>query len=367
MNASFTRLIALFSFAAVAITATTAKADPLPGRDLPKFVQLPMIATPIPDANGTVTTYGGHDELSTAYGNTIQPGSPVAGYDGRFMADDFGDKLNSPVLHVKWWGSYLNDFIDPKMPVNKFLISFESDQAANTAIPGSFSHPDQPLLSQVVTRGPISTASGTFTEKAIRGPDPVVGESLYEYNAELNLGNDFPEKADTVYWLKITALVDLPVGFNSANPNFDPFNPGAPGSQPVTQWGWHNRDYTQKDTFASPNVAPGEQIVGQVGNAAQPTNVWHFQDDAVTGDVRINMLPPNTQQNPFIFQDPTSYSPTLYKDFADGPGAGVAGATHNIGMFSKDLAFELYTQVPEPATCVMFLIGCVGIALIRRR
>jgi hypothetical protein len=363
MNASFTRLIALFSLAAVAIAALTVKADPLPGRDLTKFSQLPMIATPIPDANGTVTVYGGHDELSTAYGDTLQPGAPVLGYNGRFMADDFADKLNSPVLHIKWWGSYLNDFIDPKTPVNKFLISFESDQPANSA--NGFSHPDQPLLTQVVTRGPITTASGTFTEKAIRGPDPVVGESLYEYNAELNLGNDFPQKADTVYWLKITALVDLPVGFSTAT-NFDPFNPGS-SPVPVTQWGWHNRDYTVQDTFASPNVAPGERVVGQVGNAAQPVNVWHFQDDAVAGDVRVNMLPPNTQQNPFIFQDPTSYSPTFYKDFADGPGLGAVGGTHNIGMFSKDLAFELYTQVPEPATCVMFLVGCVGLAIIRRR
>jgi hypothetical protein len=358
MNIQLTRLFGLLTLASIAITTSVVQADPLPGRDLTKFSQLPMVATPILDANGTITQYGGHDELSTAYGVQQQPGQTVLAYSGRFMADDFADKLNSPVLHVKWWGSYLNDFINPAMPVNKFLISFESDQPANAA--NSFSHPDQPLLNQVVNRGAITPASGTFTEKLIRGADPVVNESLYEYNAELNLGNDFPQKADTVYWLKITALIDVPQTLAV----FDPFNPG---SSPiaVTQWGWHNRDYTVQDTYASPNVAPGETIVGQVGPAVQPTNVWHFQDDAVQGDVRVNMFAPATQQNPFIQQQ--NMAPTLYKDFADGPGLGAVGGTHNIGMFSKDLAFELYTQVPEPATCLMFLIGCVGLAFLRRR
>jgi hypothetical protein len=47
MNALFTRLITLLSLAFVAIAASIANADPLPGRDLTKFSQLPMIATPI--------------------------------------------------------------------------------------------------------------------------------------------------------------------------------------------------------------------------------------------------------------------------------------------------------------------------------
>jgi hypothetical protein len=276
------------------------------------------------------------------------------------MADDFADKLNSPIVHVKWWGSYLNNFIDPNLPVNKFMISFESDQPAGPA--PSFSQPAQPLLTQVVTKGAISTASGTFTEKQLPGTNSVDGP-IYEYNAELNLGNSFPEKADNVYWLKITALVDLPLGFN---PNFDPFNPGASNAvSPVTQWGWHNRDYTVQDTLASGAVSPGEFIEGQVGPAVQPTNVWHFQDDAVAGDVRINMAPPSgTMLNPFIQQ--TNMSPTFYQDFADGPGVP-AGGTHNIGMFSKDLAFEIYTTVPEPSTCFLMVAGCIGLAISQRR
>jgi len=69
MNALSIRLFTLLSVTASAtFVATQAQADPLPGRDLPKFVQLPMLSTPILDPNGIVTTYSGHDELSTAYG-----------------------------------------------------------------------------------------------------------------------------------------------------------------------------------------------------------------------------------------------------------------------------------------------------------
>lgn len=331
--------------------AASAQADPLVGRDLLKFSQLPMIATPVPDTTGVVTTYGGHDELSTAYGfsNAAQPPQD---YSGRFMADDFADKLSSPVVHVKWWGSYHNDFIDPQMPVNKFLISFESDMPAGPA--PSFSRPDQPLLNQVVTRAAaLSPGSGTFTEKLIRGPDPVVNESLYEYNAELHLGKDFPELKDQVYWLKIVAMVDVTPGIT--------FPTNMPPSS-VTQWGWHNRDYTQQNSLASPNVSPGEQVVGTVG-ANVP--VWHFQDDAVTGDVRI--LPgPNGFIMPQVIQPVASMFPTNYLDLADGPGpSGIPGTT-NIGQFSKDLAFELYTVVPEPTSGLLLVIGMAGFVARRR-
>lgn len=353
----------LFAFISYAgLLATGAMADPLPGRDLLKFSQKPMVNTPIVsiDPNGTAqtTVYGGHDELSTAYGFS-NAGTPPQGYQGRFMADDFADNLSSPVVHVKWWGSYAKDFIDPNMPVNKFLISFENDipQSANNP----FSHPGDKRFNQVVTLAPtLSPGSGTYTEKLIRGPDPVVGESLYEYNAELHLGKEFPELKDTVYWLKIVAMVDAPPGVT-----FDPFNPQS-SPVPVTQWGWHNRDYTVQNTLASPNVVgppfpPGEAIVGSVG---QNTPVWHFQDDAVTGDVRIQpgsmgfVMPQVFQQN---------FAETHYLDFADGPGPSpIAGTTH-IGQFSKDLAFELYTVVPEPTTCLLLSVGLVGALMHRRR
>ena len=122
-------------------------------------------------------------------------------------------------------------------------------------------------------------APSTFTEKLIRGPDPILGESLYEYNAELRMGKEFNEVKDTVYWLKIVALVDLPVvGFAG----FDPYNPQNFTPFPVTQWGWHNRDYTIQDTLASPNVAPGEFIEGVVGGATSPSIIFRTMPSVET-------------------------------------------------------------------------------------
>lgn len=352
MNATLTRLsVALTLLIGSFAIVERAAADPLPGRDLLKFTQKPMIATPIPDNNGTVTTYLGHDELSTAYG-FAQPGTVPQVYQGKFMADDFADNLSSPVVHVKWWGSYKNDFIHPQMPVNKFLISFESDVPQGPNNP--YSHPGSPLLNQVVTRGALAPGSGTFTEKVIRGPDPILNESLYEYNAELHLNLDFPEKQDTVYWLKVVAMVDALPGVT-----FDPYNPQN-SPLPITQWGWHNRDYTIQNPLASPAVLPGEKIVGQVGAG---TPVWHFQDDSVAGDVRIVPSTAAGYLSPTIFQ--TNMLPQKYVDFADGPGVGNA-ASPPISTFSKDLAFELFTTVPEPTGVALMAIGMIGLALRRK-
>jgi hypothetical protein len=125
-NAALRRTLATLILAASSLLpASLAFGDPLPGRDVLKFSQRPMDGTPIVDASGGTTLYWGHDELSTAYssGASTQPRI----YQGVFMADDFADKFNSPVVHVKWWGSYLNNFQSPEYPVDKFLISFESD------------------------------------------------------------------------------------------------------------------------------------------------------------------------------------------------------------------------------------------------
>lgn len=334
MNAriSITGLLSLVAVAALAVSPVLA--DPLPGRDLIKFSQQPMDQTPI---NGAL--YWGHDELSTAYAPLVAPAPSL--YRGTFMADDFADTLSTPVVHVKWWGSYLNNFQNPNIPVNKFLIAFESDQPQDAAHP--FSYPDQPLLSQIVTLGALSPNSGTYTEKLISPGGPPLNEGLIEYNAELRV--PFPQKADTVYWLKIAALVDVPAGINPNDPN-----------APVPRWGWHNRDYTVNNPNASPAVLPGEN---NQGTAANP--IWHFQDNAVTGQMNVFTgintagLQVVTQLEQFV---PT-FQPTKYLDNIDGP--------QGISNFSKDLAFELYTvQIPEPATCMLMLAGLAGTVACRR-
>jgi hypothetical protein len=327
------------------------KGDPLPGRDLLKFEQQPMIATTIA-AGGQIDTYFGHDEFSTAYGVGTTANPPL-NYDGRFMADDFADNFTSPVVHVTWWGSYIDDnnaAIPPQPHVQKFLIAFESDVPAP---PGGFSQPGQVLQYDVVnlTTGPLTPGSGQFTETLERGPDPVLGEALYRYNAELNLGHEFFEQKDTVYWLKIVALVDVPQPI--------PFPPPLG----VTQWGWHNRDYTIQNSLASPNVTTfpfGEFQDGNVPNGGPP--IWHFQDDSVQGGIRFTPGAPSLSQ--IIVQN--NPQPQNYV-FVNSNGVGPIDGPQGIELHSKDLAFRLYTLVPEPASGLLLMSSALGLVMLRRR
>ncbi len=204
--------------------------------------------------------------------------------------------------------------------MQKFLIAFESDVPA--AGPGTFSHPGNVLSSEVVTAGALSPASGTFTEALIGGGS--VDGDVFKYNAELK--NPFPEAANTVYWLKIVALVDKSAG-----------DPTAP------IWGWHDRDYTIQDTLAStaPSVNPGEILTGPA-----TTPMWHFQDDAVSG---VFAATPNTTLDVLTNIRQSNYTPENYIDNIDGPGG--------VGQYSKDLAFTLYTSVPEPGSLTLAMIG----------
>src|SRR2546426_1109901 len=118
--------ITLAVVALVAIIAVPAWADPLPGEVL-KFQQLPL-------NNSAGAPFPGHDELSTAY---LTNGNQ---YIGTYMADDFCDHFSRPIVHVRWWGSYLNNYYGSG--VLKFLIVFETDVASNA--PNNtlgFSHP----------------------------------------------------------------------------------------------------------------------------------------------------------------------------------------------------------------------------------
>jgi len=347
MSNSIHRMLAVLSLlAATSLAASQVQADPLPGRDILKFTQQPMINTTLTSpTTGQTLTFNGHDEVSTAY-SIPGPTGAVFEYRGEFMADDFADKFASPVVHVKWWGSYLNRpaaTFDPF--VRRFLISFESDIPATLTNP--FSRPGSPLLNQIVTLDSdnvLTPGSGTFTEKEV-WPTSVDGP-IYEYNAELHLGKEFRQQPDTVYWLKIVALVDAP--------------PNLPDDQRLV-WGWHNRDYTKPDPLAStpPAVNPGERIAGVIALPSFPlTPIWHFQDDAVNGIVQV-LTPPNdpmSQIMPLVQQDVRG--PTHYVAPFDGPP--------QINFQSKDLAFELYT-VPEPAGMALLVSAAAGVAAVIRR
>ena len=149
MNQSLRRLFSIIcATMASLLLAITSSADPLSG-EIMKFDQEPMINTAV----GGQTVYG-HDELSTAYG-VGNAAMPPLNYDGRFMADDFADNLSDPVVHITWWGSYLNDNAPtPQQHVQKFLIAFETNVPAP---PGGFSQPGSVLQYEVVTAGAAFT------------------------------------------------------------------------------------------------------------------------------------------------------------------------------------------------------------------
>jgi hypothetical protein len=313
------RFRALASLAAAAlcgIVSASSFADPLPGETI-KFNQLPLDATPVAGQ-----LYWGHDELSTALRT-----ANTAPYNGIFMADDFSDKVSQPVVHISWWGSYLHN--ERFNGVKKFLVSFESDVPQGPNNP--FSHPGVPLLNQIVTAGPLAPGSGTYTEQLVSPGGAPLNEQLFKYNAELRF--PFPEQANTVYWLKIAALVDVP-------------NDGQ------IQWGWHDRDYTVSDPLAAgpPLVNPGERNEAPAGN---PFPVWHFQDDAVNGNL-ITIVDPATGN---IIVDQSNYAPQNYMAGVDGPSI--------MSDLSKDLAFQLYYRdIPEPGTIGLAALG--GMMTLRK-
>jgi hypothetical protein len=317
----------LTAVAIVALVYTPANGDPLPGQVL-KFQQLPLNNGLPPGNPNTPATYPGHDEWSTARAPTVVP--PPFSFAGTFMADDFADKFSTPVVHVRWWGSYENNINEGL--ATRFLISFETDVPFDPAIGAS--RPGTPLLNQIVSQGALAPGSGTFTETMVNG---AVAEHLWEYNAELAI--PFQQQPDTVYWLKIVALNDPLVDNGAYN------------------WGWHNRDWGTPNPLAStaPAVSPGEGIIGTVINTAGlPDPVWHFQDDAVSGSVLVN----NTAAGVQIQQG--GYTPQKY--IYQMPGAiGVDGPI-GIENFSKDLAFELYT-IPEPASVMLVGAGAIGLGL----
>jgi hypothetical protein len=302
MNSSTIRRYAFSIVALAFVCVTPALADPLPGEIL-KFEQLPLNDGMGPSAGGAL--YFGHDERSTAYLN-----STSTGYNGSYVADDFSDKLSTPVVHVQWWGSYANNIIDNG--VTQFQISFSSDVPA---LNGVVSHPGSLLSSSIVNLGALSPASGTFTEKQINTATP--GDHLYQYNGELAV--PFKEQANTIYWMSITALT----------------------SDPNIGWGWHNRDYGLTNPLFAP-VSPGEQ---NIGPAVSP--VWHFQDDAIVGGIANGVPVPG-------------FAPLFYQDNIDGP--------QGISSSSEDMAFRLYTSsVPEPSSLVSLGIGAVGITFLTYR
>ena len=265
-----------------------ASADALPGEVL-KFYQAPLNNLGPQYPLGAVPTSldvpasprsTGHDELSTATFSTAANG----GYTGTMMADDFGDTFTTPIVHVTFWGSYMNNTAPPTgaAGVQKFQITFYTDNPANKTA-NTPSTPLIPYSTQTVTLGALAPASGTFTETPVinTSGSPNTGDSpLFKYNAELAIPVTEPVTVNpttgqvvqgpigTVNWISIVALS------------------GGPNGGPTFQWGWHDRDYGIFDPLAigANPTGPGENNLNPALTDPNGQPVWHFQDDAVSNN-----------------------------------------------------------------------------------
>ena len=234
-----------------------AMADPLPGEVL-KFYQAPLNnAGPLYPTGSSPTSldhpasplFPGHDELSTA---KLAPTSGL--YTGTMMADDFGDFFTTPIVHVQFWGSYMNGTNNANGGVQKFQITFYTDNPASSAS-GAASSPLQPYSSQTVSLATsLAPGDGKFTETLVAGTSgsTKLGDSaLYQYNAELAVPvpEPVPLPVGTVDWISIVALT------SPTDPN------------PNIQWGWHDRDYGIFDPLATslPLTNPGENNIAPRG------------------------------------------------------------------------------------------------------
>lgn len=336
-----------------------------------KFRQLPLNGVDL--GGGVIFPYFGHDELSTAYSWYDFRGTSglvMVGYKGCFVADDFADTKDTPVICIKWWGSYLGNEVP--QPVRRFLIVFEEDVPADAANP--FSHPGKVLSSQIVnfspTTDPNALVGGEYLEELVGDGGAPCYERLYQYVAVLK--QPFEQKPDTVYWLKIVALVDLDKQMsgelegcldNSGLPGEglslceflhlpDDQRQGiCPNLEPLTRWGWHNRDYRVVNPEASTAVMPGENNQKNMFSAPFPTDVWHFQDDAVSGDVFTDptkLLDPDLCPN-CLFVQQGDFHPENYvydKLCQQAPDIMGVDGPQGIERYSKDLAFVLITTEP---------------------
>jgi hypothetical protein len=363
LQRNFRRLSLAVVCATLGSSAGLALGDPLPGEVL-KFYQAPLNnAVPIYPPGSVPTPldipaspkFPGHDELSTASLSTAGQGV----YTGTMMADDFGDTFTTPIVHVMFWGSYMNGY-NPLNTANggfvqRFLINFYTENPGSAAN-GLPSSPRTLYSSQIVTATNVLTpGDGKFTETPVAGTTGAPGtgdSSLYQYNAELRVpapepvqdiltggsGQVAPGPVGTVDWISIVALTG-----------------GSADGNPAIHWGWHDRDYGIFDPLAigANPTGPGENNLnpGLANPPGQP--VWHFQDDAVSNNT-FSFNPTTT-----VSSVTGAYVPQLYI-----PGVDIAATQ----PYSKDLAFALYTtSVPEPASLGLMAIGALTVMRRRRR
>lgn len=244
------------------------------------------------------------------------------------IADDFRDPFNTPVLTVRWWGSYVGPTFGPgptgPVPIfgpgseDGYLISFFKDIPADPAGGVPFSRPGALLGSYAMS-----------FEKVWVEPTSYIGwdqHPIYEYKANLMDAHldhpseyagpmGFNQKAGEIYWISIVAevghklelVVDatgVPQWVATPTGKFAAPNPENPEGH---YWGWH-------------------------------TSPIHFNDVATMGHLSM----PGMQWEYFGWQ-PIQPRHELF-----------------------DMAFELYT-VPEPAGMMLFGLALLSWSGLRSR
>lgn len=312
------RMVALTIFVCTIMFGSFASADQ---GTVVKYSQLPGYLI---DPNEMLIS--GEDIPSDVdWGALVANTGPVPPPPNWIIADDFRDPFDTQVLTVRWWGSYVGETFGPDpnggaiVPLfgpgseDGYVFSFFTDQPADPLIT-PFSRPDF-LLATYFAPFPAVTIMPT----GHKGWD---GHDIFQYEVNLqdtHLEHAQPGIADEIgfnqvpgetYWLAINAevghtieVVTLPDGTTDwievdtgkfAQPGVDPLNPDG------HFWGWHT-----SPEFFNDVATMGHLLMGPGGEWIYPREDWQ-------------PIQPN--------------------------------------HFLTDMAFELLT-VPEPATCMLMMIG----------
>jgi hypothetical protein len=172
------------------------------------------------------------------------------------VGDDFLCRVPGPISGITFWGSWLNDLVDPNAT---FVLRLWSDAPATTAGPG-YSHPGQ-FLCQTVFAAPSTV--GTSVQ---RYQYSLVASNLQENFFNPDLGTAGLIGHDTQIWRY----------------DFFPFQPGcwvqagSPLTGPLIYW--VTIDYL-------PSATPSQYLFGV------KTATTHLLDDAVYGHLNADQFP----------------------------------------------------------------------------
>ncbi len=163
------------------------------------------------------------------------------------VADDWRCEVNTPVIAIAWWGSYLGygfeACADPclaswmTLPVSPdyFRLGIWTDMPADPCAPQSYSHPDQ-LVWQYDANNYTEVLVGYDKHPHGDANDPNVpnepNEPVFRYSVRLPEDKWFiQDEPNGIYWLSVVAVYE--------------------SRQPIYDWGWTNHSHMFMDNAVS--------------------------------------------------------------------------------------------------------------------